>query len=256
MRILVICLVILGCTSNNTREEFDPCPHVYTPEHKANSLQASNAQMERQTCNFPNVLMTVPTSYKVAFLTFDDGPSKYTAELLDSLYALNAKATFFVLGQRALQFPEIMDGLVHHAVGNHTYDHKPFRDLSALEIKDQIEKTDRVLASHRHATDIIRIPWGNITDERIPLVGRKTIVHWDINTDDWYFNKIEHGEDSIANRIIDHIHPGAIILAHDGGGDRHRTIQGVSKAVRLLKRRGWQFIELSPELVRLYTKSR
>lgn len=215
-----------------------------------NSQQAPNAQMEQQANQYDNVLMTVDTKETILYLTFDDGPSKYTGPLLDTLKALNVKATFFVLGDNVRKNPEAFKRIIKagHSVGNHTYDHKHFKNLSDAQILEEFKLTDKELKKFDITTKLVRIPWGNISDEQIKLLPKKKIVSWTINTDDWYFAKQEHGVDSIANRIIKYAHPGGIVLAHDGGGNRTKTIAGVAKAIRHLQAEGWKFSLLNQYL--------
>lgn len=242
---LLLLLCLLNCTNSEV-----PTNKVKTLEMPNNALQASNAQMEQQADQYDNVRMTVDTKDKVLYLTFDDGPSKYTEPLLDSLKALNVKATFFVLGDNVRKNPEAFKMIIKagQSVGNHTYDHKHFSKLTDKQILEEFRLTDEELKKFNVTTKLVRIPWGNISDKQVGLLSNRKIVSWSINTDDWHFAKQDNGVDSIANRIIQYAHPGAIILAHDGGGNRSKTIQGIAKAVRVLKAEGWKFSLLNQYL--------
>ena len=84
---------------------------------------------------------------KAVALTFDDGPSGYTEELLDGLAQYNAKATFFVVGKTAQKMPEVVKRAHEegHLIGNHTYSHLDFYKSSLSEIKKDIGKGAKVI---------------------------------------------------------------------------------------------------------------
>ena len=81
-------------------------------------------------------------------LTFDDGPDPdYTEELLDGLKERNVKATFFLLGKQAEQYPEMVKRIHEegHLIGNHSYSHVNLATLSATDAENQIRKTNEVI---------------------------------------------------------------------------------------------------------------
>jgi peptidoglycan-N-acetylglucosamine deacetylase len=242
---LLLLLCMLNCTNSEVLNN-----KIKTTEMPENHLQASNAQMEQQAYQYDNVFIDLPTKERILYLTFDDGPSKYTGQLLDTLKVLGVKATFFVLGDNVRKNPEAFKRIIKggHSVGNHTYDHKHFKNLSDAEILEEFKLTDEELKKFNITTKLVRIPWGNISDKQIALLSNRRIVSWSVNTDDWYFAKQDNGVDSIANRITSYCYPGAIILAHDGGGNRTKTIKGVAIAVRKLQAKGWKFSLLNQYL--------
>lgn len=238
--IVIFLLCLASCEEVSFTNVSSSSHHIRTPEHKGNKLQATNRQMEWQDSAFTNVHTCISTAEKIAYLTFDDGPSQYTEELLDSLSSLNVKATFFMVGTGIKKYPNIVKRIIKegHGIGNHTYDHQHLSKLTDEQVIDEFHSVEELLDTD---LPIVRIPWGNIKDRQIRLLKNKEIYHWSINTDDWYFNKKEYGVDSIYHRIIDYIHPGAIILAHDGGGDRRKTIISITGAIRTLQNQGWHF---------------
>ncbi|WP_278011707.1 polysaccharide deacetylase family protein [Flavobacterium gyeonganense] len=87
------------------------------------------------------------TEKKIA-LTFDDGPSVYTLEVLEILKKYNAKATFFCIGKNIETHPEILQKVIDegHLFGNHSYSHSKFFDFyNAKKITEDLQKTDRLL---------------------------------------------------------------------------------------------------------------
>ena len=92
------------------------------------------------------VLWEIKTEDKIIALTFDDGPhSTYTPQILDLLSQYDAKATFFVIGERAEKFPEILFRELEegHEIANHTYTH-PFR-ISPEQLKKELDKTNELI---------------------------------------------------------------------------------------------------------------
>ena len=90
------------------------------------------------------------TEKKIA-ITFDDGPSLFTLEILELLKKYNVKATFFCIGKNIETHPEILKQVIAdgHLVGNHSYNHSPFFDFyNAKKVKEEIEKTDALLEKY------------------------------------------------------------------------------------------------------------
>lgn len=124
-------------------------------------------------------------------LTFDDGPNPTTTpKILDILKAHNAKATFFVLGGKIQGNEEILKRMLEegHHIGNHSYSHPNFHQLSSEQMRNEIKTTDRLLRNLETPT-YFRYPFGNSTcdgNDIITSLGYD-IVGWDIDTCDWAF---------------------------------------------------------------------
>jgi len=84
-----------------------------------------------QTATAQDALQVGSPPDKVLYLTFDDGPSAYTQEILDLLAQYDAKATFFVIGRAADRQPELIEAIyaAGHGLGNHTYSHPSLRTI-------------------------------------------------------------------------------------------------------------------------------
>jgi chitin deacetylase len=96
---------------------------------------------------FGRCIHRVHTSEKVIALTFDDGPSSQTKEILDVLRLNEVPATFFILGKNAEQFPDLVRQISEegHDIGNHSYSHQPLIFQSLAFIQEEIEKTDQII---------------------------------------------------------------------------------------------------------------
>lgn len=100
------------------------------------------------------VLVRGPREPGALYLTFDDGPHpEHTPRLLDLLARHDARASFFLVGQRVEQHPALVERIVAegHALGNHSYSHPIFDRLDLQRQLDEVERTDRLLADFDHA---------------------------------------------------------------------------------------------------------
>jgi peptidoglycan-N-acetylglucosamine deacetylase len=159
---------------------------------------------------------SLETEKKIA-LTFDDGPSEFTLEVLELLKKYNAKATFFCIGKNIEKHPEIVKQIITegHLVGNHSYSHSKFFDFyNARQIKEEIQKTDALLEKFTSKKiNFFRPPYGVTTPSirrALKITGHKTIG--------WNIRSLDGGtknQELILNRIIKRVSPGGIVLLHD-----------------------------------------
>ena len=165
------------------------------------------------------------------YLTFDDGPHPtYTPQILDILAWHGARATFFVTGESASLYPELIERIVHegHTLANHTWDHVALDTLSAEEFEETVLRTQRALGDH--ATPCIRPPYYRAdqeTYERAAGLGLQVIMG-NVRPRDW----ARPGAQVIANRIVGGAAPNAVVVLHDGGGDRSQTVEGYARRSR------------------------
>jgi peptidoglycan/xylan/chitin deacetylase (PgdA/CDA1 family) len=145
------------------------------------------------------------------YLTFDDGPTPYiTNKVLDILNQYNAKATFFCLGRKVREFPELFEIIksAGHSAGSHGYDH--FNGFTT-PLSLYLENTDNGIQVVN--SNLFRPPYGKITLRQIaginPLV---KIVMWSIMSRD--FDNNTNASDCL-DRVIKNIYPGSVILFHD-----------------------------------------
>ncbi|KAF2328349.1 polysaccharide deacetylase family protein [Flavobacterium nitrogenifigens] len=158
------------------------------------------------------------TEKKIA-LTFDDGPSIYTLEVLELLKKYNAKATFFCIGKNIETHPEILQKVIDegHLVGNHSYSHSKFFDFyNSDKIREELQKTDALLEKFTSKKiNFFRPPYGVTTPSirrALKVTGHKTIG-WNIRSLDGGTTDVE----LILNRIKKRVSPGGIVLLHDTG---------------------------------------
>jgi peptidoglycan-N-acetylglucosamine deacetylase len=202
---------------------------------------------ERQVAKYQGVChIEGPRYERKLALTFDDGPSGLTEMLLDLLKELGVKATFFWLGQNLKEFNAIARRACAegHTFGNHSYDHTDFSKIRTDEVlREQIIKTQLIYRDTLGIEpSLVRPPFGKVTDELIETLkgmGMK-IVFWSVDTGDWIEGNNSAGR--IANRVVSMLHEEAIILMHDGGSARSRTIKAVRSIVTSCNVRGYEFV--------------
>lgn len=163
-------------------------------------------------------------------LTFDDGPGPYTAHLLDILKAADARATFFVLGERVARSPELVARMVAegHEVGNHSWNHPVFPLLSESRIRQQVSATDQAIfdATGGYSVLSFRPPYGSFSP-RVAAIVPYAPTMWDIDTRDW-----ESRNTAAITRLARRARPGSIILLHDINPHSIRAIPAIIEALR------------------------
>lgn len=197
----------------------------------------------------------VATDEPLVALTFDDGPDPdATPELLEILASRDAKATFFMTGENAAAYPELVAAVRAggHAVGNHSWDHPSFPLISGRERRRQISRCARVLAAND--TAIFRPPYGHqsAASRRDALLAGHEVVAWNVCVPDWE----DHNGEWLADFALQKIKPGSVVLMHDGmvdytgtaGGDRQSTLDAVGRILSALHGR-FEFVTV-PELLR------
>lgn len=183
----------------------------------------------------------LPAKYVV--LTFDDGPDPvYTPLILDVLAKHDAKATFFEVGRNVAKHPALTKRIhaAGHSVQNHTWTHADLRGLSATSFRQQIASTDQAIRAQTGSTPAcLRPPYGGMNStvtKRAKALGKDLVV-WDIDSRDW----TKPGTAAIVKRVLAGVHNGAVILMHDGGGNRSQTVAALPTILRTLKAQGYGF---------------
>lgn len=188
------------------------------------------------------------TEKKIA-LTFDDGPSIYTLDVLALLKKYNAKATFFCIGKNIETHPEILQKVISegHLVGNHSYSHSKFFDFyNAKKITEEIKRTDMLLEKFTSGKiNFFRPPYGVTTPSirrALKVTGHKTIG--------WNIRSLDGGtqnQELIFNRLIKHISPGGIVLLHDTG---EHSVLVLEQFLQFLQQNNYQVVSIE-ELLNL-----
>ena len=177
---------------------------------------------------------------KVIALTFDDGPSKYTDELIEYLYQNDCKATFFVLGNKVKNYQDVLNKSISYGneIGNHSYNHKWLIKLKKEEMINQIEKTQNLIYEYTgYIPTLLRPTYGSINSTLKNSTNLK-IVLWNVDTLDWKYKSV----DKIVARATKNLKSGNIILMHD---IYKRSYDAVKKIVPILKENGYKCVTIS-----------
>ena len=148
---------------------------------------------------------------KLIAITFDDGPGAYTAQLLDELAARDVKATFFVSGYRAANYPETLKRMVSegHQLASHTQNHENLNTLSAAKIADEISRTqDYITAAGGDNPAYIRPPYGN-ANKTVRAQAPSPLINWSVDPEDWKY----HNADTVCSNILAGSYDGAITIS-------------------------------------------
>lgn len=200
----------------------------------------SDVKETNHTFNYEPVNRIVDPSSKVVALTFDDGPSKYTKEIIDILNKNDVEATFFILGNKANIYSDTLKYMVSsgNEIGNHSYNHKWLTRLSNEELKEQIEKTQDIIFSITNTYPILLRPTYGSLNNKIRNNTDLTIVLWNVDSNDW---KIKNYK-TILNNVLRDTDDMDIILFHD---TYKRTVKVINELVPKLKSEGYQFVTVS-----------
>lgn len=174
-------------------------------------------------------------------LTFDDGPSsKTTPRLLDILKEKDVKATFYVLGTQAERFPEIVKRTYDegHEIGNHSWDHKSFTQISLKAVAEQVRSTNQAVKKIIGETPkTMRPPYGAYNKAVREVVGMPMVM-WSVDTLDWKHRNAKKGVELALQQTTD----GAIILFHD---IHAQSVDAIPPLIDELRRRGYEFVTVS-----------
>lgn len=186
-----------------------------------------------------------PSQGMTVALTFDDGPGPDTPAVLDALQELGIKATFFCIGEQVEEYPETVRRIQAegHLLGNHTYSHRNLMLANSIDAQSEISRAQEAFvaagverpAYFRHPFGY-RAPW---TQFHVKAASVKP-VFWSLNPRDFQ----NPGAKTICARVVAAIHPGAIVLLHDGREHRGQTVEALRRLVPKLREQGYEFVRV------------
>jgi peptidoglycan/xylan/chitin deacetylase (PgdA/CDA1 family) len=192
----------------------------------------------------PFVAHGVPRRRVIA-LTFDDGPSPYTPQVIRVLVRMHVPATFFVVGQQLTYFAGTLRDELRYGfgIGDHTENHAWLIRLTPALQYAQIH--DAALAVSRLGASFPRLfrpPYGAYDARTIAVLRRlkMLMVMWSIDPGDWR----RPGVKAIVSSVLANARPGAIVIMHDGGGDRSQTVAALPAIIKGLRRRHYQLVSV------------
>lgn len=173
-------------------------------------------------------------------LTFDDGPGPYTLQLLEGLEKNQAKATFFMLGNRANAYPETVKRMVEIGceVGNHSKSHVQLTKVSDAVVETEITETNSAILNASGKNPMyLRPPYGS-SDDRVRGIANMPVVLWSVDTLDWQSRDVDQIKEAIRTTVQD----GDIVLMHD---IYQTTVDAILELLPELKAEGYQFVTVS-----------
>jgi len=192
---------------------------------------------------FGKIVKSAETNEKKIALTFDDGPTEKTHEILNVLNELDVKATFFLCGIGIEDRKEDAAAIASngHGIGNHSYSHKRMIGVSYNFCKDEVDKTNKLIREAGYKGEIYFRPPYCKKLFMLPLYLQKsdiTSVTWDIEPE----TDLGYGAspDEIAKYVIDNVKSGSIVLLHPMYKSEN-TLKAIEKIVVTLKADGYKF---------------
>lgn len=181
----------------------------------------------------------IDKSKKMIALTFDDGPNYNTSKVIDVLNKYDIRATFFVLGSRAINNKDILKKMADSGmeIGNHTYNHLLLTKYDENKIRSEIEDTSEVIYSAtKKKPKLLRPSYGSVNN-KIKKVANMPIIIWDIDTLDWKY----HNSKRITSRVVNKVRDGDIILMHD---IYSASLNALSNIIPILQDNGYEFVTI------------
>lgn len=196
-------------------------------------------------------LMDQPMRENLCALTFDDGPSRFTPQLLDMLAEYGIPATFFVLGKQAEYHPQTIRRILEegHEIGNHSYSHPNLRHLPLAQKTEEIRRTDAILRSLGASPFFLRPPYGAYDAHTIKVARSLglSVVLWSLDSGDWRhlpadYAKLRH----TRGGVYETGHLRGVFLFHD---ILKRTVEDLPRIISHLRAGGCQrFVTMSQYL--------
>ncbi|HEX5202895.1 polysaccharide deacetylase family protein [Paractinoplanes rhizophilus] len=191
----------------------------------------------------PVVVDTARGHGDVVSFTFDDGPNPPdTYDLLRVLRKHHVKAVFCLWGDHVREHPEVVRAIARegHVLCNHSMHHDDMSAWTPEQIRADLEATSALIrqAVPHARIEYFRAPYGAWGQSPQVAAGLgMQPLGWRFDIEDW----VPPGTGVLVQRILDRITPGAVVLMHDGGGDRSQTVAAVDQVIPQLRADCWRF---------------
>jgi peptidoglycan/xylan/chitin deacetylase (PgdA/CDA1 family) len=190
-----------------------------------------------------------PSTGRMIALTFDDGPWYDTPQFLGVLEREHVVATFFQIGEQIARYGSVDRRMLRDGdmIGDHTWNHADVAAGGSFAA-GEISRTASAIRGATGGFDpcLFRAPGGDVSS---PLISEArsmgfTTIEWDIDPRDWSLP----GTGAIYGNVIANARPGAIVLQHDGGGNRSETLAALPREIDKLRREGYHFVTVTQML--------
>lgn len=189
---------------------------------------------------FDNKKNKVNPAKPMIAITFDDGPGKFTMQLLEQLEKYNARATFFMVGTNVSRYPETVKKMkkIGCELGNHTTNHARLTELDVTGIQNEINITNQAIQNIiEESATLVRPPYGAY-NEAVQSVAGAPLAMWSVDTLDWETKNAVQVRDYVLSTVQD----GDIVLLHD---IHETTVQAMMEVIPKLIEQGYQLVTVS-----------
>lgn len=222
----------------------------YGPESPAPNATSFDPSLFPDPKKNPLPLYEAPVVGRTVYLTFDDGPDRtWTPKVLDVLAEYDAKATFFVLGKQVRFTPQLVadEAAAGMSVQSHSNTHPDLRtvDDKLMAFKQLRPVTNLITKYAGTRPTCLRPPYGAYDDRVQAIAGglKLRLALWTDDSLDWS----KPGVTAITAQVLKYVRPGAVLLFHDGGGDRSQTVAALRIVLADLVSQGYTFGTLCQE---------
>ncbi|MGI5327220.1 polysaccharide deacetylase family protein [Actinomadura nitritigenes] len=182
---------------------------------------------------------------KCVALTFDDGPAESTGRLLDILAAHHVRATFFIVGEQATKFPELVrrEHEAGHQIADHSYTHADLGRAPTKKIMSELTRTQEAIRRASGVTPtMLRPPYGSLSKRLTGIAARMGMaqVLWTVDPLDWEHRDTKY----VERRVLQAVRPGYIVLMHD---IHPTTVAAIPTIIEKLAAQGYSFVTV-PDL--------
>jgi len=224
-----------------------PCISVFPSQVRALTLHVP--RLVGCKASGPAFISQGPSRGRMVALTFDDGPWYDTSQFLGVLEHKHVVATFFEIGEQIATYGQggaIERRMLHDGdmIGDHTWSHI---DVSGdgPAAASQIGMTAAAIrsATHGFSPCLFRAPSGAVSPALISEARRMgfTTIQWNVDPRDWS----RPGTGAIYGTVVSNVHPGSIVIQHDGGGDRSETLAALPQEIDTLRHEGYRFVTVT-----------
>ena len=245
--VIILVVAVYGFSGQMMKEKNNKNRSDVTTVSQKTSVSEKTAEpLPEKTTTVPDDKDAPKTTDKLVCLTFDDGPyAPVTNKILDTLEKYHAKATFFVVGDRADTYSDEIKRAADMGceIGSHTYSHVNLTTLSVQEMEKEIKKSRGAISkiAHKKVT-ILRPPEGG-TNETVKANVGMPLVMWSVDSRDWE----SRNADKEFQTVMDNVYDGSIVLMHDL---YPATADAVARIVPELAKQGYRFVTFS-ELMKI-----
>lgn len=225
-------------------EEHGQAENIASNEAKLDDSKDVIEEVIEEEAEVENETVVLNPDGKYVALTFDDGPSsKVTPRILQTLEQHDAKATFFMLGNRVEMYPTIAAQVAAegHEIANHTFSHPNLKKLSHKEMTEEIEKTNKLIEISTGVTPtLFRPPYGIYSQDILNYTASNnySTILWSVDSLDWK----SRNPAAIKKEILSNITNRSIVLIHDL---HTATAEALPELLMTLKQEGYEFVTVS-----------